>query len=87
VPAEVPVRRAEAPESVVSVGSTVPLLQAADLLGTPLHAAGSVPVSDATGQYRGFHLYERHLAHGGVLAFPGSATAPSSSWTACPQEP
>jgi beta-galactosidase len=71
VPEEVPARRAEAPESVVSVASTVPLLQAADMLGTPLHSAGPVPASDATGQYRGFHLYERHLAHGGVLAFDG----------------
>ena len=69
VPEEVPARRTEAPESVVAVASTVPLLQAADMLGIPLHSAGPVPASDATGQYRGFHLYERHLARGGVLAF------------------
>jgi beta-galactosidase len=71
VPEAVPDRRRDASESLVSVASTAPLLQAADVLGTPLHAAGPVPASDATGQYRGFHLYERHLVHGGVLAFGG----------------
>ncbi|MGX1159227.1 beta-galactosidase [Pseudarthrobacter sp. SLBN-100] len=71
VPEEVPARRAEVPESVVAVASTVPLLQAADMLGTPLQSAGPVPVSEAAGEYRGFHLYERHVAHGGILAFGG----------------
>ena len=31
--------------------------------------SGSVPPSEATGQYRGFFLYERQLDRGGVLTF------------------
>ena len=69
VPAEVPARRAPAAESTVSVLSSVPLLEALDSFGAPVSAPGPVPVSEVTGQYRGFFLYERHVARGGVLTF------------------
>jgi beta-galactosidase len=69
VPGEVPARRAGAAECAVSVVSSVPLLKAVESFGSPLTVPGSLPVSEATGHYRGFHLYERQLASGGVLSF------------------
>lgn len=69
VPAEFPPARPVLPESVITVRSSVPLLSAADGLGTALEVAGPVPPSEITGQYRGFCLYERALDGGGLLAF------------------
>ncbi|WP_285250030.1 beta-galactosidase family protein [Pseudarthrobacter sp. fls2-241-R2A-168] len=69
VPAEVPARRAGAVECAVSVVSSVPLLKAVESFGSPLTVPGSLPVSEATGQYRGFQLYERQVPDGGVLSF------------------
>lgn len=69
VPEEVPAHRADAPESVVTLTSSVPLLAALDALPGYEAVAGSVPASDTTGQFRGFHLYERHMPDGGVLTF------------------
>jgi beta-galactosidase len=69
VPGEVPARQADAVECTVSVVSSVPLLKTVESFGSPLTVPGALPVSEATGHYRGFHLYERQLASGGVLAF------------------
>lgn len=69
VPSEVPAVRHVLPESVATMHSSVPLLSVADALGTPQRVAGPVPASEATGQYRGFCLYERTLDRGGVLSF------------------
>ncbi|MDR7158278.1 beta-galactosidase [Arthrobacter sp. BE255] len=69
VPAEVPAVRPVLPESVVTIGSSVPLLSVVDALGSPQRIAGPVPASEATGKYRGFCLYERSLDRGGVLTF------------------
>lgn len=69
VPSEVPAERPARPQSDVTLSSSLPLLSVVDALGTPRVVAGAVPGSEATGQYRGFCLYERHLDRGGVLAF------------------
>lgn len=69
VPAEVPAGRVGAPTSVVAVDSSAPLLAALDVLPAPPAVAGPVPASETTGQFRGFHLYERQVPDGGVLAF------------------
>jgi beta-galactosidase len=69
VPAEAPAARHVRAESVATMHSSVPLLSAADALGTALDVEGPIPTSEVTGQYRGFCLYERTLDRGGVLAF------------------
>lgn len=69
VPAEVPSRRGGSLEGTVSVQSSAPLLEALGSFGDPLFVAGPVPVSEATGHYRGFFLYERQMSDGGVLSF------------------
>lgn len=69
VPDEAPAGRKEAPASVVSVETSVPLLDFAPLLGSPSSAPGPVPTTEATGRYRGFYLYEVDIARGGVLSF------------------
>jgi beta-galactosidase len=69
VPSEVPAARPAGPRSDVTVSSSVPLLSMVDTLGTPRVFAGAVPAAEATGQYRGFCLYERRLDQGGVLSF------------------
>ncbi|MCU1568298.1 MAG: Beta-galactosidase, partial [Pseudarthrobacter sp.] len=69
VPVEVPARRARAVECTVSVVSSVPLLKAVETFGSPLTVPGTLPVSETTGQYRGFQLYERKVPDGGVLTF------------------
>lgn len=69
VPSELPGARTVQPPSDVTVSSSVPLLSVVDTLGTSRVFAGAVPGAEATGQYRGFCLYERHLDRGGVLAF------------------
>ena len=68
VPAAVPARRTLAAESVARVSSAAPLLDVVS--GSPaVKMPGSVPPSEATGQYRGFFAYERQLTDGGVLTF------------------
>ncbi|WP_258803777.1 glycoside hydrolase family 35 protein [Pseudarthrobacter sp. NS4] len=69
VPGEVPAGRTDAPASVVAVDSIAPLLAALDVPPGQPAVAGSVPASETTGQFRGFHLYERQVPDGGVLAF------------------
>ena len=68
VPPEVPSRRPAAAEAAVVVGSSAALLDVAGAL--PAAAVpGPVPPGEATGQYRGFVLYERHMPDAGVLTF------------------
>src|SRR4029453_12847509 len=67
VPAELPARRPNQPEQTLAIQQTMPLLEAVDLLGRAVAVQGPIPASDASGRYRGFHLYERTLDRGGVL--------------------
>jgi beta-galactosidase len=69
VPANVPAARPVPAEAVVTMRSGIPLLSAADALGSARDVAGPVPRSEVTGQYSGFCLYERTLGRGGVLSF------------------
>ncbi|NUT70910.1 beta-galactosidase family protein [Pseudarthrobacter sp. C4D7] len=68
VPAEVPAPRPRATESVVTVSSAATLLDVVSA-GPAEKMQGTIPPSEATGQYRGFFVYERELANGGVLTF------------------
>lgn len=69
VPAEVPGRRPVAAQAGVELTESVPLLDVS-WLGSPAQVvAGAVPAAEATGQYRGFFLYEKVLARSGVLSF------------------
>lgn len=68
VPADFPAQRPDAEESTVSVTEGVPLLNVTAGLPASVAVAGPLPVSEVTGQYRGFFLYERQMT-GGVLSF------------------
>lgn len=69
VPESLPSRRPAAPDQMLLMTASVPLLEVVDALGEALHIPGPVPTVERTGQYRGFFLYEASVESGGVLTF------------------
>lgn len=67
VPDDRPALRPRRGTSSLTLETSIPLLEAVEMLGHSATVPGTVPSFDSTGHYRGFCIYEKTIDHGGVL--------------------